>query len=49
MAPFPIVEYQPQIEPRRASPDQVTLSVTHASTTYTTTLALGPSTAAVTE
>lgn len=45
MAPFPIIESQPQIKEREASPDQITLSITHASTTYTTTIALGASTA----
>lgn len=45
MAPFPIVDSQPQNEPRHASPDQITLSITHASTTYTTVIPLGAATA----
>jgi hypothetical protein len=49
MAPFPIIEFQPQIQERKASPDQITLSVTHESTTYTATIALGASTAIANE
>lgn len=47
MVPFPIVDSQPQIEPRRAEPDQITLSVTRALTTYTTIIPLGAGTASM--
>jgi hypothetical protein len=49
MAPFSILNPQPHIEPRRALPDQITLSVTHEATTYTTTIPLGVATAVTSE
>jgi hypothetical protein len=49
MAPFQIIKSQPQIAQRQAEPDQITLSITRASTTYTTTIPLGASTAIATE
>jgi len=49
MAPFPVLESKPQFAPRRAEPDQITLSVTHASSTYATIIPLGNPTAIATD